>query len=55
MKKFKCILVRTQYQTVVVKAKDWQEANELACERFDHDLLLDDEYVEVYDTEEVTK
>lgn len=53
MKKFKCVLVRSQYQTVEVEAEDYTKAEELAREMFDGNSLLEGEYVEVYDMEEV--
>jgi hypothetical protein len=54
MKKFKCVLVRSQYQTVELEAKDWNEAEAKAVDLFDADLLLEEEYVEVYDMTELT-
>jgi hypothetical protein len=53
MKKFKCVLVRSQYQTVELEAENWNEAEAKAVDLFDADSLLEEEYVEVYDLEEV--
>jgi hypothetical protein len=52
MKKFKCILLRSQYQTVEVKAEDYEQAQENAWVLFDADKV-DQTYVEVYDLTEV--
>jgi hypothetical protein len=48
MKKFKCILLRSQYQTVEVKAEDYEQAKENAWVLFD-EAKVDATYVEVYD------
>lgn len=52
MKKFKCILLRSQYQTVEVKAEDYEQAKENAWVLFEEDKV-DATYVEVYDLTEV--
>jgi hypothetical protein len=52
MKKFKCILLRSQYQTVEVEAEDYKQAEENAWVLFD-ESEVDDTYVEVYDLTEV--
>jgi hypothetical protein len=48
MKKFKCILLRSQYQTVEVEAEDYEQAKENAWVLFD-ESKADATYVEVYD------
>ncbi len=53
MKKFKCTIVRTQYQTVEVKAENYGEAENVAQGMFDYDTPCE-EYIEVYDMTEVT-
>jgi hypothetical protein len=52
MKKFKCILLRSQYQTVEVKAEDYEQAKENAWVLFD-EAKVDATYVEVYDLTEL--
>ena len=52
MKKFKCILLRSQYQTVEVEAENYEQAKENAWVLFDADKI-DQTYVEVYDLTEV--
>lgn len=55
MKKFKCVLVRTQYQTVVVEAEDYEENDDIknkAEALFNYDIPCE-EYLEVYDMEEI--
>ena len=52
MKKFECILLRSQYQTVEIEAEDYEQAEENACELFD-ETKTDASYVEVYDLIEV--
>ena len=51
MKKFKCILLRSQYQTVEVEAENYEQAKE-AWVLFDADKV-DQTYIEVYDLTEV--
>ena len=53
MKKFKCVLVRTQYQNVELEAEDWNEAEASAGDLFDVDKPIKEEYVEVYDMNEI--
>lgn len=53
MKKFKCTIVRTQYQTVEVEAESFGEAENVAQGMFDYDTPCE-EYIEVYDMAEVT-
>jgi len=48
MKKFKCILLRSQYQTVEVEAENYEQAKENAWVLFD-ESKADATYVEVYD------
>lgn len=52
MKKFKCQLVRTQYQPVEFEAEDLEAAQEIANQLFD-DGGHWQEYVDVYDLEEL--
>lgn len=52
MPKFKCVLVRSQYQTIEVEAEDYIKAEELARDMFDYDRLTEEEHIEVYDIEE---
>ena len=52
MKKFKCQLVRSQYQTVEFEAEDLQTAEDIANQLFD-DGGHWQEYVDVYDLEEL--
>jgi hypothetical protein len=52
MKKFKCILLRSQYQTVEVEAEDYEQAQENAWVLFD-EARVKETYVEVYDLTEV--
>ena len=52
MKKFKVIVLRSQYQNVIVDAEDHEHAKTLAVEMFDPDQLLDQEFIEAYDVEE---
>lgn len=52
MKKFKCILLRSQYQTVEVEAEDYEQAQKNAWVLFDEDKV-DATYVEVYDLDEI--
>jgi len=55
MKKFKCVLLRSQYQTVVVEAEDYMDNDDVknkAESMFDYDQPCE-EYLEVYDMEEV--
>jgi hypothetical protein len=55
MKKFKCVLLRSQYQTVVVEAEDYMDNDEIknkAEALFNYDIPCE-EYLEVYDMEEV--
>ena len=51
MKKFKCILLRSQYQTVEVETENYEQAKE-AWVLFDIDKV-DQTYIEVYDLTEV--
>lgn len=53
MKRFKCRVVFSQYQTIEVEAQDWIEAETKAKELFNFDHS-DDGDLEVYDTTEVT-
>lgn len=53
MKRFKCRVVFSQYQTIEVEAQDWIEAETKAKELFNFDSS-DDGDLEVYDTTEVT-
>lgn len=53
MKKFKCVVLRSQYQTVVVEADDREHAETIALETFDPDRVNDHEFMEVYDMDEL--
>jgi hypothetical protein len=55
MPKYKCILLRSQYQTIEVEGKDYDDAEELARDMFNADQMIEEEYVEVYDMTEITK
>ena len=52
MRKFKVIVLRSQYQNVIVDAEDHEHAKTLAVEMLDPDQLLDQEFIEAYDVEE---
>jgi hypothetical protein len=47
MRKFKVIVLRSQYQNVIVDAEDHEHAKTLAVEMFDPDQLLDQETTEL--------
>jgi hypothetical protein len=51
MKKFKCVIVRKQYQTIVVEAKDLADAMQNA--RFFNPNKDYEQYVELYDIDEL--
>jgi hypothetical protein len=51
MKKFKCVIVRKQYQTVVVEAEDLSDAMQKA--RFFNPNKDYEQYVELYDINEL--
>lgn len=55
MPRYKCVLLRSQYQTIELEADNYDVAIEQAREMFDYDRMPDAEYVEVYDIEEVNK
>lgn len=52
MKKFRCQLVRSQYQTVEFQAEDLETAQDMASEMFAEDGGWI-EYIDVYDLEEL--
>lgn len=52
MKKFKCQLVRSQYQTVEFEAEDYETAKAMAPEMFAEDGGWI-EYIDTYDLEEM--
>jgi len=54
MKKYKAIVLRSQYQTVVVDAEHYEQAIELACESFDESNETQ-EFIEAYDVQEASK
>jgi len=53
MKRFKCRVVFSAYQTIEVEAPDWIEAETKAAELFNFECSKDGD-VEVYDTVEMT-
>lgn len=52
MRKFKCVVVRSQYQTVVINAKNHTEAKNNVRYMFDQDKEYQ-QYIEVYECNEV--
>lgn len=54
MEKFKCVVLRSQYQTVFVDAEDREHAETIAIEAFDPDRVNNHEFMEVYDMEELS-
>lgn len=52
MRKFKCVVVRSQYQTVIINAKNHTEAKENVRYMFDQDKEYQ-QYIEVYECNEV--
>ena len=55
MKKFKVIVLRSQYQTVIVDAEDHEHAETIAIDTFDPERLFDQEFIEAYDVETLQK
>jgi len=53
--KFTCTLVQRIYQNVEVEAENWQEAEQIAIEKFDGMFSPEMVDIEVYDTTEVTE
>jgi hypothetical protein len=52
MRKFKCVVVRSQYQTIIINAKNYTEAKENVRYMFDGDKEYQ-QYIEVYECNEV--
>jgi hypothetical protein len=52
MRKFKCVVVRSQYQTITIKAKNFADAKDKARFMFDPDKEYN-QYVETYECNEV--
>lgn len=52
MKKYRVVVLRSQYQTIVLDAENYEEAEEVACRLFDEDKI-DYAFTETYDLEEV--
>lgn len=52
MKTFKCVVVRSQYQTITIKAKNFADAKDKARFMFDPDKEYN-QYVETYECNEV--